>query len=143
MDVGDPEAMERKRTIAKVAIAAIGLAVLSRVQTSSEANETARIACMAAFAAYMAHAARKVFGPRSPGDLHEPVQSTPSPEIRLAALKKSEGLGEKRDPGAPEVGRPEVLETPFVAAIPAAEENPWELIENKFLLAVSAKPLKA
>ena len=36
----------------------------------------------------------EVLGPHSPGDLHEPVQSTPSPEIRLAALKKSEGLGE-------------------------------------------------
>ena len=34
VDVGGPEAVERKRTIAKVAIAAIGLAVLSRVQTS-------------------------------------------------------------------------------------------------------------
>ena len=44
VDIGIPEAVERKRTIAKVAIAAIGLAVLSRVKTTSDANETARIA---------------------------------------------------------------------------------------------------
>lgn len=92
VEMEDLEAAEQKRSIAKVAIAAVGMAVLSTYKPTGEGGRQAKIAGMTAFAAYMAYEAKKVLGGVHGGGLqHQQQPALPGQGVRIAALRGPEG----------------------------------------------------